>query len=167
MLSQFEVFFIVFFTIWVMSFATILFFECCHNLNFWVLSQFKVLSFCYNSRFWVLSQFEFFRFMTIWVFLVLLQFEFLSFSTIWVFKFHHNLSFWVLSQFEFFQTTTEDFPLFVRHNKLDKFSCRFVQVHASMQIPWVQRRAGAALYGAAARQEAAGSFGEYESEQIL
>ena len=64
------------FTIWVLDFR--------HILSFWVLSQFKFLSFvtiwffkfvinsvfdfCQNLSFWVLSKFEFLSFVTIWVF---------------------------------------------------------------------------------------------------
>ena len=34
-------------------------FESCHNLIFWVLSQFLVFEFCHNLSFWFLSQFQF------------------------------------------------------------------------------------------------------------
>ena len=58
-------------TIWV--------FEFCHNLKFWVLSQFE---------FWVLSQFEF------------------EFCPNLNFEFCHTLSFWFVSQFEFLSCVT-------------------------------------------------------------
>ena len=60
--------------------------ELCHNLSFWVLSQFQffcfcffcvaiwISEFCHHFSFWVLSQFEFLSFITIWV---------LNFVTIW------------------------------------------------------------------------------------
>ena len=103
------------------------YFKFCHNLSFWVLSQFEFMI-CHNLSFvkfwdwffsssqlsfviiWVFSQLEFYHnlsFVTIWV---LSQFKFrqiLSFVTIWVlsqfwvFGFCHNLSFRVWSQFEF------------------------------------------------------------------
>ena len=100
-------------TIWVL-----LELEFCHNLSFWVLSQFGfmvffvktwvfelslfrflscitiwVFEFHHNLKFWASSQFEFLRFFPIWLFF--------SFITRWVFKFCHNLSFLVSSQFEF------------------------------------------------------------------
>ena len=76
-----------------------------------------VFEFCHNLIFWVLSQFEFLSFVTIWVFefrqnlsfWVLSQFEFFSFVTIYIFKFCHNLSFWVSSQFEFWVSSQFEF----------------------------------------------------------
>ena len=73
-------------TTWVLNLVTFQVFEYCH---IWVLS-------CHNLSFWVLSQFdqiEILSFNTIWVFeihhiliyWVLLQFEFLSFVTNWIF----------------------------------------------------------------------------------
>ena len=90
-----------FVTIWVFEFVTIRVFKLCHNLRFWVLSQFEFLSFdtvwvfefSHNLIFWVLYQFDFFfKF-----------FHNLSFGvvTIWVFEFCRDLSFRVLSQFRF------------------------------------------------------------------
>ena len=91
--------------------------EFCHNLGFWVLSQFEFLSFMriwvfqfhhnlslsfyhYSSFFSVSSDFEFLGFIRIWV----LEFhQNLSFWVIriWV-EIHQNVSFWVSSEFEFF-----------------------------------------------------------------
>ena len=52
-----------------------------------------VFEFCHNLIFWVLSQFEFLSFVKIWFFYFCHIFSF--------FLFCHNLSFLVLSQFEF------------------------------------------------------------------
>ena len=70
------------------SFFKIRFFEFCHTLSFWVLSQW-VFEFCHNLCFLVVS-----------------QFGFLSFVTIWVFVFCHSSSFWVLTQFVFWGFVT-------------------------------------------------------------
>ena len=94
--------------IWALSFVPIWVFKFCHNLGFWVLSQFE-FEFCQNLSLWVLSQFEFLSFVTIWSFKfcqylsfwLLSQFGFLSIVTIWVLDFCHNLSFRLLSHFEF------------------------------------------------------------------
>ena len=116
-----------FVTIWVLSqlkfchnlrFFTIWIFEFGHNLCFWVLSQFELLSlspfefssfvtiwvleFHNNFSFWISSQFELLSFITIWFFSVSSQFEFLSYITIWVFELHTALSCWVSPQCELF-----------------------------------------------------------------
>ena len=67
------------------SFVTNWDFEFCHNLNFWVLSQFDFF-------FIIVPQIVFLSFVTIWI---------LSLVTIWVFEYCHNLCFWVYLQFEF------------------------------------------------------------------
>ena len=66
--------------------------ELCHNLTFWVLSQFDFLSY-HNLNFWVCHNmtFWFCHNMSFWV---LPQLEFLSFVTISVVDFCHNLTFW-------------------------------------------------------------------------
>ena len=108
MMSQFEL--LSFFSQFSFSFVPIWVFELCHNLSFWVLSQFEFLSFvtiwvfefCHDLSFWVLSTFGFLSFVTFRFFIFILsQFLFFSFVTIWVFKFCHNLCFWFLSLFEF------------------------------------------------------------------
>ena len=73
-----------------------------HNLIFWVLSQFELLSFvfiwafelCLNLSFWVLSQIELsqLEFFLNWVF-ELSQLEIFSFVTIWVLSQFKLLSF--------------------------------------------------------------------------
>ena len=73
--------------------------EFCHNLSFWIISQFEVsfvaiwfLRFYHNLSFKALSQFQFLGFCQ--------NFSF-CFFTIWVFEFSHYLSFLVLSQLRF------------------------------------------------------------------
>ena len=80
--------------------------SCPENISLVVeVSPLLLLEFCHNLSFWVSSQFEFLSFVTIWVFdfchhlsfLVLSQFKVLSFVTIWVFE---------LSQFDFLLLAT-------------------------------------------------------------
>ena len=89
----------------------------CHKFSFWVLSQFKFLSFgaIWVDEFSYYSSCHNFSFFTKWVlschnlsFCILPQFE-LSFVASWVLRFCHNLSFFSL-------VTVWVFEYFLSHN---------------------------------------------------
>ena len=65
--------------------------EFCHNLSFWVVSQFELIFF-HNSSLWVLSQIRLMIFIAIWFFCLV---------TIYVFSFVTINFFLVLSHFNF------------------------------------------------------------------
>ena len=93
-------------------------------------SQFKIKSenVCHNLGFWVLSQFKFLRLVTLWVCVFCHYLNFVFFLVFYFghnlsFEFCHNLIFWVESQFQFLYSVII-LKGYEGRNNADNFYCQ-------------------------------------------